>query len=279
MSVQLVALLANVLLALMKFLVGELAGSRALIADAFNSAGDVLATGIAWWAFRLGLRPPDENHHYGHANAEAIAGMLIGGMLCATGMFIAIDGLLGVIEDRGRDAPEPLAMWAAGATIVVKEILYRASMRVGRRTGSPTLLASARDHRADVVSALVALVGVFVARNGLPIIDTLAGMAIGLYIFSLGFEPVRENIGILMHEAPPELAEAAARRAREVEGVEDVRQVRVLPTGGRFRMDMVLSVAGEVSVARGHEIAHAAERAVRATLERIDEVYVHVEPR
>jgi cation diffusion facilitator family transporter len=277
-SVQLAALLANIGLALMKFIVGSLARSRALIADAFNSAGDVVATFVAWIAFRYGMKPPDEDHHYGHANAEALAGLLIGGMLCATGAFICINGILSLVEERVREAPDSAALYAAGLTAFVKEVLYRVSMRVGRKTNSPTLLASARDHRADVVSSLVALGGIWIARSGYPEVDSIAACLIGLYIFWLGFDPVQGNTAILMHGAPPELARDAGRIAAAVDGVVAVRTVRVLPTGGQYRMDMTLEVRGELTVTAAHEIAHRAEDAILEKVPLVTEVHVHVEP-
>ena len=273
-----IALLTNIGLAVMKFVVGTVSGSRALIADAFNSAGDVVATFVAWLAFRYGMKPADMDHHYGHQNAEALAGMLLGGMLCATGAFICIDGILSIAH---LDAPEPpgsLAMWAAGLSALIKAVLYHASIKVGRRTNSPTLLASARDHGADVVSGLVALVGIWVATHGFPRFDAIAGALIGIYIFYLGFEPVRSNTAILMHQAPPELAEAAAMAARTVEGVVEVRQVRVQPLGGSYRMDMIVQVEGEITVESAHKIAHAAEAEILKTIANVTEVHMHVEP-
>ena len=278
MSVQLAALLVNIGLALMKFTVGSLASSRALIADAFNSAGDVVATLVAWLAFRYARKPPDEDHHYGHANAEALAGLLIGGMLCATGAFICINGALSFAGDRAREVPEPPALYAAALTAVVKGVLYRVSMRVGRRTNSPTLLASARDHRADVVSGLVALGGIWIARSGYPEVDSIAACLIGFYIFWLGFDPVRSNTAILMHGAPVQLAPDAARIAAGVEGVLKVGTVRVLPTGGLYRMDMTLEVLGELTVTAAHEVAHRAETAILEKVPLVTEVHVHVEP-
>ena len=278
MSVQLAALLTNVLLALMKFTVGSVANSKALIADAFNSAGDVVATLVAWLAFRYGLKPPDEDHHYGHANAEAMAGLLIGGMLCATGTFIFLNGVLSLIEDPERVEPKALALYAAALTAVVKEVLYRVSIRVGRRTNSPTLLASARDHRADVVSSLVALGGIWIARNGWPEVDSIAAGLIGVYIFWLGFEPVRNNTTILMQGAPTGLAQDATRIAAGVEGVARVGLVRVLPVGGMFRMDMTLEVEGDLTVREAHEIAHRTEAAILEQVQLVIEVHVHVEP-
>jgi cation diffusion facilitator family transporter len=277
-SVQLAALLVNIALALMKFVVGSLANSKALLADGFNSAGDVVTTFVAWIAFRYGMKPPDEDHHYGHANAEALAGLLIGGMLCATGTFILITGILSVAEEIAPEGPGALAMWAAALTAAVKVVLYRASMRVGRKTNSPTLLASARDHRADVVSGLVAFAGIWIARSGWPEVDPIAAGLIGVYIFWLGIEPVRSNTAILMHGAPPQLAGEAARIAAEVQGVVAVGSVRVLPTGGLYRMDMSLEVDGKLTVTEAHEIAHRAEAAVLNRTPLVTEVHVHVEP-
>ncbi len=278
MSVQLIALLTNIGLALMKFSVGSVAGSRALIADAFNSAGDVVATFVAWIAFRYGMKPADEDHHYGHQNAEALAGLLLGGMLCATGAFICIGGILSIAQLEAPAPPRSLAIWAAGLTAVIKAVLYRVSIKVGRRTNSPTLLASARDHGADVVSGLVALVGIWVATHGFPRFDAIAGALIGIYIFYLGFEPVRSNTAILMHQAPPELAEAAAMAARTVDGVVEVRQVRVQPLGGSYRMDMIVQVDAKITVESAHRFSHAAEAEILKTIPHVTEVHMHVEP-
>ena len=277
-SIQLIALLTNVALALLKFTVGSIAGSRALIADAFNSAGDVLATFAAWLAFRYGLRPPDEDHHYGHQNAEALAGLLLGGMLCATGAFICIDGILGLRQALPAEGPGALAMYAALATAIVKEVLYRVSIREGRRVNSPTLLASARDHRADVLSSLVALAGIYIARMGYPQFDAIAGIVIGIYILYLSFEPLRDNTAILMQEAPPNLAKQAKIIAIEIDGIQAINQVRVQPIGGNYRMDMSVGVDGDLTVSQAHDLAHLAEDEILSQIPNVTEVYVHVEP-
>ncbi len=277
-SLQLIALLTNVALAILKFTAGILAGSRALVADAFNSAGDVVATLVAWVAFRIGREPADEDHHYGHANAEALAGLLLGGMLCATGAFICIEGVLAWFEAPRANPPELLALWAALITAVVKESLYRASMRIGRATHSPTLLASARDHRADVLTSLVAGAGIVAAQFGFVAFDDAAGGLIGIYIFWLGIKPTRENLRIIMAGASPELAERAGTLAATAPGVRGVRRAQVLPMGGKLQIDLTIAVDGELSVTHGHDIAHLAEDAVRAGMPRVTEVRVHVEP-
>ncbi len=278
MSLQLIALLVNIGLAVLKFTVGVAAGSRALVADAFNSAGDVLGTFVAWIAFRIGQAPPDDDHHYGHENAEALAGLVLGGMLCATGGFICVDGVRAWFATRHAHVPESMALWAAAATGVVKEALYRASMRVGRLTNSPTLLASARDHRADVVTSAVAFVGILAARFGHPSLDDTAGGVIGIYIFWLGIAPVRANLHVLMAGAPPEVAANAAEHAAGADGVRAVGGVQVMPMGGRYQVDIVIRVDRALTVAQGHDIAHLAEDAILRAMPSVTAVRVHVEP-
>jgi cation diffusion facilitator family transporter len=199
-------------------------------------------------------------------------------MLCATGVFICIEGVLGIVDQAESKIPGSLAIWAAALTAVIKLALYKASIRVGRRTNSPTLLASARDHRADVVSSLVALTGIWIARNGYPAFDAIAGIVIGIYIFYLSFEPLRNNTDILMHAAPPDLVERAQLIAADIDGVRGVNQVRVQPLGGLYRMDMSVAVDGHVTVDAAHTLAHTAEDEIRRRLPEITEVHVHVEP-
>jgi cation diffusion facilitator family transporter len=277
-SLQLIALLTNIGLAALKFTVGILAGSRALLADAFNSAGDVLATLVAWIAFRIGQAPPDDDHPYGHDNAEALAGLVVGGMLCATGGFICLEGVRAWFSRPHGTAPEAIALWAAAATGVIKEALYRASLRVGLATNSPTLLASARDHRADVITSAVAFVGILAARAGVPSLDDTAGGIIGLYIFWLGIAPVRANVRVLMAKAPPEVAAAAAAHALTADGVRAIGSVQVLPMGGRYQIDLTIRVDRGLTVAQGHDIAHRAEAAIVAAMPQVTAVRVHVEP-
>lgn len=278
MSLQLIALLTNIGLAILKFTVGMLAGSRALVADAFNSAGDVLATFVAWVAFRIGQVPADDDHHYGHENAESLAGLVLGGMLCATGGFICMEGVRAWLSDERPHPPESMALWAAAATGVVKAALYRASIRVGRQTHSPTLLASARDHRADVVTSAVAFAGILTARLGYPGLDDTAGGVIGIYIFWLGIAPVRANVRVLMGGAPPQIGSEAALHAARAEGVRAVGNVQVLPMGGRYQVDMVICVDPTLTVVQGHDVAHRAEDSIMRAMSNVTAVRVHVEP-
>ena len=267
----------NVGLAVAKLVVGVIAGSQALVADGYNSAGDVVATAIAAGAYRFAMQPADDNHPYGHGNAESVAGLVIGVLLFATGGYITLSGAVALAQG----VTEPPGFWAlpvAAATIVVKELLYRYTIAVGRRLNSPSLKASARDHRADVASALAVLLGVAGARMGLPWLDPVAAMLIGVWIAWMAMEPIRENLGVLMDESDPAQAERIRLLAREVDEVREVSDVRVHPMGSYVVVDLEIFVDGSLSLFEAHELAHAVEEHVKTREEHVVDVTVHVNP-
>lgn len=272
-----IGLAVNVLLAVAKLVVGTIAGSAALVADGFNSAGDVLATTVATVGYVIGRQPPDENHHYGHGKVETVAGLIVGAMLLATGLFISIDGLITLLEG-GREPPELLAAVVAAITVVTKEGLYRYVVRVGRRLNAPSLLASARDHRADVYAGVAVFAGVLGARTGLPWLDPLAAVIIGATIAWMAFEPVRENVGVLLDEVPAPLAEQIRFVARADEDVREVDHIRVHPLGSEYAVDFEIYVDGGLSLHAAHDIAHRVAERVAERVEHVRDVRVHVNP-
>lgn len=272
-----VGIAANLALAALKLTVGVVAGSQALLADGYNSAGDVIATAIGWTGYQLAQSPPDDNHHYGHGNAESVAGLIIGAILFATGAFICIDSLAALAS--GVEAPpEPIAAAAALVTMVTKEVLYRWVHRVGTRLNSPALLASARDHRADVLSAATVLGGIAAAQFGAPWLDAAGALLVGVYIAWMAVEPLRTNAGVLMDEAPPELDEEIRRVARSVEEVRECEGVRVHPLGSYFMVDLEIYLDGEMDLFAAHDIAHAVADRVREQVDHVRDVRVHVNP-
>lgn len=272
-----VGLVANVLLALAKFTLGTLAGSTAVVADGFNSAGDIFATAIGWAGYRVAQAPPDDNHPYGHGNFESVAGLVVGAILVVTGAFVSVEGLRGLFAGPS-EPPELLALWVALATAGVKEVLYRYVSTVGRRLNAPSLLASARDHRADVFVAVTVVGGVLGARLGWPWLDPAAAAVVGAYIAWMGWEPVRHNIGVLLDEAPADVVAEVRAAAGEVDGVRGVDNVRVHPLGSHYYVDLEIAVDGALSVHQGHELAHAVERRILDEVDHVRDVTVHVNP-
>jgi cation diffusion facilitator family transporter len=272
-----VSLLVNVALAVAKLGIGTVAGSAALVADGFNSAGDVLATGIGLLGYQFGRLPPDDNHPFGHGNAESVAGLTIGGILLATGVFVAIDGARALVAGPGLP-PEPLAAGVALATAALKEALYRYTTRVGTRLNSPALLATAADHRADVFIALAVAAGIGGAGFGLPWLDPLAAVGVGFWIVHLAREPIQKNFGVLMDASSPEVTAAVRSATEQVPGVVRVDDVLVHPLGPYHVVNLEIAVDASLTVREAHTLAHAVEDHVRKHVPHIQKVQVHVNP-
>jgi len=270
-------LVVNLGLAVAKLSVGVAVGSQVLVADGMNSTGDVLATAIGWVGFRLARRPADADHPYGHGAFEAVAGLTIGTLLAGTGVFVTIDGLRALWH--GPDAPPgAAAMGVAVVTAIVKEGLYRYTEAEGRRLNSPALRASARDHRADVFLAITVFAAVLAARLGSPWIDPLAATLVGVWVATMGYEPIRANLGVLLDEAPAEVTVEVTEVVAGVAGVVGVARVRVHSLGTTAGADVEVFVDPTLSVRAAHAIAREVEARVVAEVGMVDEVRVQVLP-
>ncbi|MFQ5503594.1 MAG: cation diffusion facilitator family transporter [Planctomycetota bacterium] len=275
---NLLGLLANSMLAVAKFVVGYVAASEALTADGFNSAGDIFATVIAFVGYQYARKPADDDHHFGHGNAESVAGLIIGGVLFATGLFITIDGVLWLIR-RPAYPPDLLALWVALGTVLVKELLYQYVNRVGRQLNSPSLLASARDHRADVLIALTVVAGIIGAQYEMPSLDPLAAVLVGIYIAWMALAPIFSNVAVLMDKAPRELGEEIRKVVLSDCEVSDVSNIRIHPLGSYFMVDLEIYLDGAMDLLSAHEVAHRVADLVAERVAHVQHVNVHVNPR
>ncbi len=273
-----IGLWVNILLTVVKLAAGIFGYSKAMLADSLNSALDVLATGIVLVGLRISKKPADDKHPYGHGNADTIASFLVALILLLTGLYIgysAIHVLLhGHIVKPGR-----IALYAAIFSIVVKEALFHYTMKVGRRLNSQAIIANAWDHRTDVYSSSAALIGIFVARSGIPIFDPIAGFAITAMIFWIAFRLVHASVDIIMDESPDERTlQQISKITSGVDGVVRVHEVRVHQRGPDRTADVKIEVDGENTVNAGHAIASEVKAALLESDLRIVDAMVHVNP-
>ncbi len=155
---------ANLLLGMVKLIGGIVGHSFALVADAVNSLGDVVATLAVLFALKVAQRPPDAEHPYGHTRAEGIAATNVA-------LLVILSALLVGWEAIGRfsmehEIPPVWTLWIAGANILIKEGLYYFQVRVGQRTKSAAIIANAWDHRADALCGFAVLIGLAAIRFG-----------------------------------------------------------------------------------------------------------------
>lgn len=268
----------NILLAVLKLTVGVLAGSSALIADGFHSFSDIASTVGILVALNVSQKPPDEKHHYGHGQAEPIAAMMLGVILVLTGGGMAYRTITQLVNGHYQ-VLGLMGFWAAVLSIIIKEIMFRYSYRVGELTNNQSLKADAWHHRSDAISSLAAAAGVLGSYLGFPVLDPIAGLLVSLLIIKVGWDVLKEAVSALLTISPgKEKLEKIKRTAAKVNGVGSISDVKAHYNGGDLYIDIKILVDYSLSVMEGHQIAVEVKEKLFSEIKETKEVLVHVDP-
>lgn len=280
-----IGIIGNVALAVMKGIVGYLSMSKALIADAANSASDVAGSIAVLIGLKAAKLPPDKDHPYGHGKAESIAAIIVSVLLLLVGFEIAASSVSS-ISAGVKTAPAWYALIAILISIVAKEILFQYKYRLGKKISSQALIANAWDHRSDVYSSLAAFIGVGGAvlgkQLGLPFLyylDPAAGIFVALLLMRMGYLLVKESIhNTLDHVLHKEDAEELVKAVQQVEGVIAVDELRAREHGYYVIVDVKISVNPKITVAEGHDIAKQARQELIDGFDHVSDAFIHVNP-
>jgi cation diffusion facilitator family transporter len=278
--VAVVSMFASAALSAAKITVGLHANSTAVVSDGLESAGDVLASGLALFGLILAAKPPDSEHPYGHGRGEILSALIVGMMLTASGALISFRSLERVREVQ--HAPAAYAMWPLIASIVIKIFMSLWKRRLGRKIGSSALLADAWNDTVDILSGATALVALGITLYD-PVkyvaADHLGGAAVGVIVIFLGVRVVRDTTLQLMDTMPDSKALDEIRQvALRVPGALGIEKCYARKTGLQWHVDLHLEVDPGMSVYESHEIATQVRIRIREELDWVADVLVHVEP-
>ena len=152
-----IGMVVNIALSLLKLAAGILGRSGAMIADAVHSISDLATDVIVLIFARISSKPEDAGHNYGHGKYETLATIIISLALSVVGGGIlvhSVRAIRAVIDGELLPRPGAVALVAAVVSIAAKEVLYRYTVRAGRRVQSPSMVANAWHHRSDALSSL-----------------------------------------------------------------------------------------------------------------------------
>lgn len=280
-----IGILVNIVLAIVKGVTGVMANSKALIADAVNSASDVVGSMIVLIGIRASKLPPDDDHPYGHGKAEMIAAIIVSVIICIIGIQMGISSLK-TIWDGVTTPPKSYAMIVLIGTIIIKEILFQYKFRLGKKLGSHALIVNAWDHRSDVYASIAALIGVAGAIMGaylnLPLayyLDPIAGIVVSLIVVKMGYRLASEAVHNTMdHVLHKEDTEHFIKVVQQITGVLAVDELRAREHGYYIIIDLKISVNPRISVREGHDIARNVKQTLLRTYLQVTDVFVHVNP-
>jgi len=275
-----VGVVANAFLIVLKFLAGIFGHSQALIADAIHSISDFITDAVVLVGLRIGRKGPDADHHFGHARIETMASGIVGICLLGVAFFIGYDAARDIYRHT-ESHPTWIAIAGAALSILVKEILYRYTVKVGRRIKSPAVVANAWHHRSDALSSIAVLIGVTAAqiRPGWHILDAYAALLVSFFIVKVAFDILRNMFREITDTAPaPEVIERIMKCIRSVPNVIAVHDLRARTIGGRYEVSVHVVVDPNLTVIEGHNTAQEVERCLFGEIEDVGEITVHIDP-
>jgi len=275
-----VSMVANALLAIIKLVTGILGNSFALIADAIESASDIVASFIVYLGLKYSTRSPDDNHPYGHGKAEPLVTFVVVIFLFISAAIIIFKSIKNILSPQV--APESYTLIVLLAIILIKEGFYRFVKKRSEETRSSSLEADAWHHRSDAITSLMAFIGIAISifmGEGFEAAEDIAALIAAVIIIYNAYRIFRPALSEIMDEhIYDEQVEKVKRFAKTIPGILDTEKCYIRKSGMNFFIDIHIVVDAESTVAEGHLVGHQLKDGLIAKYPEIKDVLVHIEP-
>lgn len=278
-KVTLVGSVVDLLLGVIKIVVGWAANSQALIADGLHSLSDLGTDFVVIYAAKHSHREADEDHPYGHGRIETLATVGLGLTLIVVAVGVAYESVQRMNQPELLMQPGIMALAAAIVSVIAKEAIYHYTMHVARKLRSNMLIANAWHSRSDAISSVVVVIGVGGTMMGYTYLDAVAAIAVAVMIAKIGFDLVRSSTKELIDTAlEPEVVDEIRNEVFAVDGVRALHMLRSRRSGGDALVDLHIQVDPRVSVSEGHQIGDTVRRRLLERIEEVTDVTVHIDP-
>lgn len=281
-KVSLLSLILNILLSAAKLGCGILGHSSGLVADSVHSLSDVVTTLIVMAAFFVASKNADNNHQYGHDKYESLASFCIAIILAYTGIKLGYESLCSILNQEYLHAEIPtfLTLVIAAISIAIKGIMFKITIRAGKRIHSDSLTADAWHHLSDSLSSIGSLLGIVCARYlGILIADKIAGVIICLFILKVAYD-----IGIL---AVKKLTDTSCtmKEQKEIEQIvysfPQVKHIDSLKTrlfGDGYYLDLEIALDAQSTLYESHCVAESIHDEIEKQIPEVKHCLIHMNP-
>ena len=271
-------ILGNILLMIIKGIVALLTGSQAMIADAFNSAGDIFSSLMTYIGNKISSKPRDDDHNLGHGKAEYIYSMLISISMILMALFILKDSFISLVKGKEYD----FSVWLIVVciiTIIIKFCLYMYTSKVYKKYNNLLVKANSRDHFNDMIITSVNLVSCILSIYGIYFLDGVVGIIISVWIIYTSIKLYIESYNVLMDksisiETRNEVYEIIDRHKE----IKKVIHFNSTPVGYKYQISFTIYVDGNMSTFDSHDIANKLEKEIVKEIDEIYLVIIHVNP-
>lgn len=283
--VTIVGSIVNIVLVIFKFLAGILGHSAAMIADAVHSLSDFVTDIVVLLFIRISGKPADEDHGYGHGKYETLATVVISLILFGVGVGIlvnAVEQIVAFMNGVVPQSPSTIALVAAALSIVVKELLYRYTVRAAEHLNSQTVVANAWHHRSDALSSVGVLIGIggamFLGEQW-RVLDPLAALVVSGFIIKVSIDLFKPCIEELLERSLPEDVERQIESIiLSVDGVTSPHHLRTRRIGNNYAIEVHIRMDGNLTLNEAHRITTTVEQQLKAQFGAGTHVGIHTEP-
>jgi len=277
---SLTALFGNAALAAVKITGGLYSNSLAVVGDGIDSSVDVFIAVMSLFVAHIISRPADASHPWGHGRAETVATTLLSCILFFAGAQLIFSSVQGIILGEEKEVPSMPALVVTLVSIAGKLILSWSQYMFGKKAGSSMLKANAKNMSADVMLSVGVLSGLGLSMIfNIGVIDSLVAILVGLWVIKSAF-------GIFM-EANTELMDGGSEAAyyqivfdavKSIEEAGNPHRVRMRRIAGLWDIDIDIEVPPNKTVIEAHWISYKVEEAIKARIENVYDIMVHIEP-
>lgn len=270
-------ILGNVFLLIIKFIIGFLSRSQAMIADAANSAGDIFASLMSTIGSKISSAPEDETHNFGHGKAEYIFSLFIGLVMIIIAVKLVYDSVISLFNPSEVSFPYLLILVCV-ITIVTKFSLYLYTKIIYKKTNSILMNALQKDHRNDSIVTSFTLISVILNILGIYWFDGVVGIGISILICISGIKIFIESYNVLMDASiDNKTKEEILEITKKYKDIKKVDHFSSTPVGYKYLISLSIYIDGNMSTYDSHAIADKLEKELNA-LEPIYLAIIHVNP-
>ncbi|MBR5282383.1 MAG: cation transporter [Alistipes sp.] len=283
--VTLVGSIVNLLLLIFKFVAGIMGRSAAMVADAVHSLSDFVTDIIVIVFVKISGKPEDDNHRYGHGKYETLATAMIGVALFVVGIGLLVNGatkIYEVINGAILPAPSMIALIAAVVSIVAKELIYRYTVRAGKKLNSQAVIANAWHHRSDAFSSIGTVIGIggaiFLGERW-RILDPIAAVAISGFILKVAIDLIKPCLDELLERSLP--ADTERKIMDIIESFPEISSPHHLRTrriGSHIAIEVHVRLDGKMSLEEAHTVVTMVERRLKDEFGSDTHIGIHMEP-
>ena len=275
---SILGIIGNLFLLIIKAIIGFITNSQAMIADAFNSAGDIISSIMTYIGNQIASIPSDDDHNLGHGKAEYIYSMLISIAMILMGLFVFKDSVNSIFNHNKYQ----FSIWlivVCLVTIITKLCLYMYTDKLSKKYNNLLIKANSKDHRNDCVITLCNLIACLLTQLNIYWFDGFVGSLISIWMIITSLKIFKESYDVLMDKS---ISLETKKKVYEIinahEEIKKVIHFNSTPVGYKYQISFTIYVDGNLTTFESHKIADDLEKEIGRKLDEIYLTVIHVNP-